>query len=90
MALEKRNGNLYYYRSIRNGERVRKVYPGASEFARLVAEGDVLRRTGREAQRQRERAELERLEVLAAPVLRWARRSRFSLGRISWRLATGE
>ena len=68
MTLERRDGNLYYYRSIRDGEKVRKVYVGAGEFARIFAEGDILRRTGRKAQREREKAELERLEALAAPV----------------------
>ena len=68
MALERRDGNLYYYRSVRDGEKVRKVYVGAGEFARIFAEGDILRRTSRKAQREREKAELERLEALAAPV----------------------
>ena len=68
MALERRDGKLYYYRSIRDGDKVRKVYIGAGEIARIFAEGDVLRRTGRRARRQTEKAELERLEALAAPV----------------------
>ena len=68
MALERRNGNLYYYRSFRDGDKVRKVYVGAGEFARIFAEGDILRRTGRKAQRETEMAELERLEALIAPV----------------------
>jgi hypothetical protein len=68
VALERRDGNLYYYRSVRDGEKVRKVYVGAGEFARIFVEGDILRRTSRKAQREREKAELERLEALAAPV----------------------
>jgi hypothetical protein len=68
MALEYRDGNLYYYRSVREGEKVRKVYVGAGEFARISQEADILRRTGRKAQRETEKAELERLESLAAPV----------------------
>ena len=68
MALERRNGNLYYYRSFRDGDKVRKVYVGAGEVARIFAEGDILRRTGRKAQRETEMAELERLEALIAPV----------------------
>jgi hypothetical protein len=68
VALERRNGNLYYYRSFRDGDKVRKVYVGAGEFARIFAEGDILRRTGRKAQRETEMAELERLEALIAPV----------------------
>jgi hypothetical protein len=68
VALERRDGNIYYYRSFRDGERVRKIYVGAGEFARIFAEGDILRRTSRKAQREREKAELERLEDLIAPV----------------------
>jgi hypothetical protein len=69
VALEKRDGNLYYYRSVRDGEKVRKVYVGAGDLARIASESDTLRRTGREAQKEREKAELERLDTLAAPVL---------------------
>jgi predicted Zn-dependent protease len=69
VALEKRNGNLYYYRSARDGDRVRKVYEGSGARARIAHEREILQRTGRKAQRELERAELERLEALAAPVL---------------------
>ncbi len=68
MTLERRDGRLYYYRSVRDGERVRKVYVGAGEFARICSETDILRRTGRRAQRERERAELERLKDLVGPL----------------------
>jgi hypothetical protein len=68
VTLERRNGRLYYYRSVRDGEKVRKVYVGAEEFARIFAEGDILRRTDRKAQRERNKAELERLEAMAASV----------------------
>ena len=68
MTLERRNGRLYYYRSVRDGERVRKRYVGAGEFARICSETDILRRTSRRAQRERERAELERLKGLVALV----------------------
>ena len=68
MALECRDGNIYFYRSVRHGERVLKIYVGAGEFARIFAEGDILRRTSRKAQRERERAEHERLEALVVPV----------------------
>jgi hypothetical protein len=68
VTLECRNRRLYYYRSVRDGEKVRKVYVGAGEIARISHEGDVLTRTGREADRKREKAELERLENLGAPV----------------------
>jgi hypothetical protein len=68
VALERRNGQLYYYRSVRDGEKVRKVYVGAGEFARICSETDILGRTNRRAQRERERAELERLKGLVAPL----------------------
>ena len=68
MTLERRDGRLYYYRSVRDGEKVRKVYVGAGEFARVCSETDILQRTSRRAQRERERAELERLEGLVALV----------------------
>src|SRR5215211_1266116 len=68
VAIERRDDNLYYYRSVRDGEKIRRVYVGAGEFARIFAEGDLLRRTNRKAQREEERAELERLEALAAPL----------------------
>jgi hypothetical protein len=69
VTLERRDRRLYYYRSVREGEKVRKVYVGAGEIARISHEGDILRRTGREAQRERETEELGCLEALAAPVL---------------------
>jgi hypothetical protein len=68
VTLERRDGKLYYYRSVRSGEKVRKIYVGAGEFARISHEGDILRRTSRKAQREREKAELERLEALEALV----------------------
>jgi hypothetical protein len=69
MALEKRNGNVYYYRSVRYGKKVRRVYVGAGEIARLAHEQDEQRRAEAEAERAREQDEVERLEALVAPVL---------------------
>ena len=68
MTLERRDGRLYFYRSVRDGERVRKVYVGAGEFACICSETDILLRNSRRAQRERERAELERLKGLLAPL----------------------
>ena len=68
MTLERRDGRLYYYLSVRDGERVRKVYVGSGEFARICYETDILRRTSRRAQRERDSTELERLEGLVTPV----------------------
>jgi hypothetical protein len=69
VTLERRNGQLYYYRSARDGEKVRKVYVGAGEVARICSETDILRRSSRRAQREQGRAELGRLEAIFAPVL---------------------
>jgi hypothetical protein len=70
MAWEKRErGGPYYYRSIREGERVRKEYVGAGEIAETISHADETRRQAREAKRAREREELERMEALAAPAL---------------------
>jgi hypothetical protein len=68
VTLERRNGRLYYYRSVRDGEKVRKLYVGAGEFARICSEIDLLRRTSRRAQRERDRVELERVKGLVALV----------------------
>jgi hypothetical protein len=70
MALEKRDGNLYYYRNVRDSEgRPKKVYVGAGEFARIASEQDTIRRTAQEAEGERQRAEVERLKALAAPLV---------------------
>ena len=69
MALEKRDGNLYYYQSVRDGEKVRKVYWGSGELARIAHEREIMDRSARQHERRESAKELERLEALAAPVL---------------------
>ena len=69
MALERRNGNLYYYRSVRDGKKVRKVYWGSGELARIAHEREIMNRAARQHEQQESAKELERLEALAAPVL---------------------
>jgi hypothetical protein len=69
MALEKRDGNLYYYRSARRGGEVRRVYVCSGELARIAYEQDVMSRVAEEYRRQEERRELEKLKALVAPVL---------------------
>ena len=69
MALERRNGNLYYYRSVRDGEKVRKVYWGSGELARIAHEREIMNRAARQHERRESAKELERLEALAAPLL---------------------
>jgi hypothetical protein len=68
VTLERRDSRLYYYRSVRDGEKVRKRYVGAGDIARICSETDILQRTSRRAQRERERAELEKLKDLVAPL----------------------
>ncbi len=62
MALEKRNGRVYYYKSRRDGEKVRKVYVGAGDFAHLAAKLDEAERLRREEEAAYWKAECERLE----------------------------
>jgi hypothetical protein len=69
VALERRNGNLYYYRSVRDGEKVRKVYWGSGELARIAHEREIMNRAARQHERRESAKELERLKALAAPVL---------------------
>jgi hypothetical protein len=69
MALEKRAGHLYYYRSVRDGDQVRKVYVGSGELARIAHEGEIINRAARSHKRLEEAKELERLEAIIAPVL---------------------
>ena len=68
MALEKRDGNLYYYRHVRDGLRVRKVYVGSGELARVAYKQDLIKRTAEKHRRNEEREEQERLEALASSV----------------------
>jgi hypothetical protein len=62
-------GGPYYTRSRRVGGRVVREYVGAGLVGRLSAEADRIKRERAEAEKARHRRELERLEVLAAPVL---------------------
>ncbi len=71
MSWEKRErGGRYYYRSVRDGERVRKEYIGTGEMAEAIAHADEAIRQERKRKRERGREEVERLEELAAPVLK--------------------
>src|SRR5215203_1015470 len=66
MGLEKRNSCVYYYKSRRDGEKVRKVYVGAGDFAHLAAQLDEAERLRREEETTRWRKEKKRLEASAA------------------------
>ena len=66
MGLEKRNGHVYYYKSRRDGEKVRKVYVGAGDLAHVAAQMDEAERLRRKEEVAYWRAERERLERSAA------------------------
>ena len=66
MGLEKRNGYVYYYKSRRDGEKVRKVYVGAGDFAHLGAKLDEAERLRSKEEVAYWKAERERLEQSAA------------------------
>ena len=65
MGLEKRNGHVYYYKSRRDGEKVRKVYVGAGDFAHVAAQLDEAERLRRKEEVAYWQAERERLEQSA-------------------------
>ena len=48
MTLENRGGRPYYYRSVRDGEKVRKVYEGSGELARIAHERAIMNRAALE------------------------------------------
>src|SRR5829696_7847597 len=66
MGREKRNGRVYYYKSRRDGEKVRKVYVGAGDFAHAAARLDKAERLRSEEETTCWRKEKERLEASAA------------------------
>ena len=65
-----RGSGPYYYRSVRDGGRVKKEYLGSGEFAEALARSDEAIRQARQLERERALAEAGRLRELAAPVLR--------------------
>jgi hypothetical protein len=62
VGLEKRNGLVYYYRSRRDGEKVRKFYVGAGDVAQMASRLDEVERLSREEETIHWKAERERLE----------------------------
>ena len=66
MGWEERRGRSYYYRSVREGKRVRKKYVGGGSFGQLLAQLDELERLQREEEEASWREERERLQLSAA------------------------
>src|SRR5215208_3826897 len=62
MGWEERRGRLYYYRSVREGKRVRKEYIGGGSFGQLIAQLDELERLQRKEEEASWREEQERLQ----------------------------
>ena len=62
MAWEERRGRPYYYRSVREGKRVRKEYGGGGALGQLAAQLDELNRLQREEEEASCKEERERLE----------------------------
>ena len=62
MSWDKRG--IYYYRHVRKGSRVRRVYVGSGTKAVRAAEEDERRRAARQAQVAAERAEKARLSAI--------------------------
>lgn len=62
----KRGAGLYYYRSVRQGDRVKKEYCGGGRLGRLAAQLDKLERLQRKEEEDFWKEERERLERSAA------------------------
>src|SRR5215213_8679506 len=66
MGWEERRGRQYYYRSVREGKRVRKEYVGGGALGQLVAQIDELERLQRKEEEAFCREQREHLERSAA------------------------
>ena len=62
MSWEERRGRLYYYRSVREGKRVRKEYAGGGALGQLTAQIDEFERLQREVEETSWKEERDRLE----------------------------
>jgi hypothetical protein len=66
MSWEERKGHSYYYRKERDGARVRSVYVGSGETARLIAQLDLIQSDEQEGLSYLARMERERWQVQEA------------------------
>ena len=66
MGLKNRDGRSYYYRTHRDGKKVRKLYVGAGELAYIASQLDEAKRRKREQEAACFRETQERLEREAA------------------------
>jgi hypothetical protein len=63
MAWEKYGRRRYYYRSVRRGGKVNKVYYGAGPAGQLAAAVDTLRRAEQRAEANARKAQKDRLDA---------------------------
>src|SRR5215217_5036910 len=87
MGWEERRGRPYYYRSVREGKRVRKQYVGGGALGQLIAQLDELERLQREEEKASWREEWDRLQR-SAEFLRELEEAAEILTR-AWLLAAG-
>jgi hypothetical protein len=66
MAWEKRGGRTYFYRSVREGGRVKKLYYGTGEVGKLAAEVDARRRAGRKVEEDARKRRKDQLDTAIA------------------------
>lgn len=64
MALEKRNGNYYYYKKEREGNRVISKYYGKGELANLIAQMDEIERYKKQIEAEKQRKNREKQEKI--------------------------
>src|SRR5206468_392573 len=74
MGWKQINGHSYYYRSVREGDRVRTEYVGGGEAASLIAQLDGIDRDRRETERWDRRAERDRAEAEDRELADWFER----------------
>jgi hypothetical protein len=71
MGWKRINGRSYFYRSVREGGRVRSEYVGGGEAGHLFAQLIAIDRQEREAEREDRRAERERFEGEERAIAEW-------------------